>query len=338
MKHRARTLERMDDESLLALRFRDIEFPRSTGTVALHMRRLSRELRARGIRFRPHHWYAEEWFSPDGVPGIALPFYLAHPRLMRLERRFMQQVEGGNSRWLMRILRHETGHALDTAYRLRERKDWREVFGSPHERYPQDYRPRPASRRHVLHLGHWYAQSHPTEDFAETFAVWLKPNSDWRRSYASWPAWEKLRYVDELMRQLSTEPPRVTSRAHIEPLGKNQRTLAEHYREKLARQTDWCSEASDTLLLRVFTRRPPRAGLTRAATFLRARRRELLAGSQGAAEAYNLQQVLRIAIERADNMGLYLRGSQRDAMPHARWLLGSMARLFGERERPQLNL
>jgi hypothetical protein len=112
MKHRARTLERMDDESLLALRFRDIEFPRSTGTVALHMRRLWRELRARDIRFRPHYWYAEEWFSPDGVPGIALPFYLAHPRLMRLERRFMQQVEGGNSRWLMRILRHETGHVL----------------------------------------------------------------------------------------------------------------------------------------------------------------------------------------------------------------------------------
>ncbi|HWL61954.1 MAG TPA: putative zinc-binding metallopeptidase [Steroidobacteraceae bacterium] len=232
MKYRARTLDRMDDESLLALRFRDIEFPRSTGTVAVHMQRLARQLRARGIRFRPHYWYAEEWFSPDGVPGIALPFYLAHPRLMRLERRFMQQVEGGNSRWLLRILRHETGHALDTAYRLRERKDWREVFGSPHERYPQDYRPRPASRRHVLHLGHWYAQSHPTEDFAETFAVWLQPRARWRREYAGWPALRKLEYVDALMTEIARKRPLVRTRREVEPITHSTLTLAEHYRRK----------------------------------------------------------------------------------------------------------
>jgi hypothetical protein len=37
-------------------------------------------------------------------------------------------------------------------------------------------------------------------------------------------------------------------------------------------------------------------------------------------------------------MRLYLRGSQRDALPHARWLLASLARVLGERERPHLNL
>ena len=26
-----------------------------------------------------------------------------------------------------------------------------------------------------MHLDPWYAQSHPDEDFAETFAVWLTP-------------------------------------------------------------------------------------------------------------------------------------------------------------------
>ena len=338
VKRREPSWVRLSDEELLNKRFCDLRLSLRNTMVERHWRDVQNDLNRRGIRFRPHLWLSEEWFSPDGVPGIAVPFYMAHPRLMRLERHFMGEVEGGNANWLTRILRHEAGHALDNAFRLRRRKEWRRTFGNPSRPYPDVYRPRPASLDYVLHLGHWYAQSHPTEDFAETFAVWLKPNSDWRRSYASWPAWEKLRYVDELMRQLATEPPRVTSRAHIEPLGRNPRTLAEHYREKLARQTDWCSEASDTLLLRVFTRRPPRAGLTRAATFLRAHKRELLAGSCGADEAYNLQQVLRIAIERADNMDLYLRGSQRDAMPHARWLLGSMARLFGERERPQLNL
>ena len=152
------------------------------------------------------------------------------------------------------------------------------------------------------------------------------------------PAWDKLRYVDELMRELAAETPRVRNRIHIEPLSENRRTLAEHYREKLARQSDWCSEATDNLLLRVFTRRPAHRRLARAASFLRSRRRELLSTVGSIEDSYNLQQMLRIAIERADNMGLYLRGAQRDALPHARWLLESMARVFGERERPELNL
>jgi hypothetical protein len=308
---------RLSDTELLQMRFCDLRLQlRGTG-LETRLHRVHDEMARRGLGFRPHMWLAEEWFSPDGVPGIAVPFYLAHPRLIRLERRMMRQVEGGNQKWMMRILRHEVGHAID---------------------YPESYRARPGSRRYVQHLGDWYAQAHPTEDFAETFAVWLKPNSDWRRSYASWPAWDKLRYVDELMHELAAAPPLVTSRAHVEPLAHNRRTLAEHYREKLARQIEWCSEASDTLLLRVFTRRPARRGLARAAAFLRSRRRELLAGGVRNADAYNLQQVLRIAIERADELGLYLRGSQRDAVPHARWLLAGMARLFGERERPQLNL
>ena len=109
--------------------------------------RLYEELRLKGIRFRPHVWLSEEWFSPDGIPGIAMPFYLAHPRLQRLERRFMREVEGGNDKWLMRILRHETGHAIDTAFGLRRRKTWRDTFGKASHRYPSRYFPRPASRR-----------------------------------------------------------------------------------------------------------------------------------------------------------------------------------------------
>ena len=160
------------------------------------MREIRRDLQRRGMRFRPHVWLSEEWFSPDGVPGIAVPFYMAHPRLMRLERQFMDEVEGGNANWLTRILRHEIAHALDNAYRLRRRKEWRRVFGRASRPYPDIYRPRPASRDFVLHLGHWYAQSHPTEDFAETFAVWLQPKARWRREYQGWPALRKLEYVD----------------------------------------------------------------------------------------------------------------------------------------------
>ena len=331
---------RLSDEQLLGMRFCDLGLSLSDSPLERRLHRIYGELARRGIRFRPHMWLSEEWFSPDGVPGIAVPFYLAHPRLMRLERRMMREVEGGNGNWMMRILRHEAGHAIDTAYRLRRRARWREVFGPASLPYPERYRARPGSRRYVQHLGDWYAQSHPTEDFAETFAVWLKPNSDWRRTYASWPAWDKLRFVDETMRELASTAPLVRSRVHIEPLHENRRTLAEHYREKLARQNSWRSEAADNLLLRVFARRPVRRTAVRAAGFLRANRRLLLAGAtrDASADPYTLHQVLRIAIDRTEHLQLYLRGSQRAAIPHARWLLGSLARIFGERERPQLNL
>ena len=178
------------------------------------MQRLYRELSTRGIRFRPHCWLSQEWFSPDGIPGIAIPFYLAHRRLMSIERRFMREVEGGNRNWLMRILRHEAGHAIDSAYRLRRRAAWRDVFGPASLPYPDTYRPRPGSRRFVQHLGAWYAQAHPTEDFAETFAVWLKPHSPWRREYSGWPAYAKLEYIDELARRNRQKPSRWSSIAN----------------------------------------------------------------------------------------------------------------------------
>jgi hypothetical protein len=335
-----RSWARLPDAELLQLRFCDLKLQLDGTPLQRRLQRVYGELERRGIGFRPHMWLSEEWFSPDGVPGIAVPFYLAHPRLMRLERRMMRQVEGGNANWMMRIMRHEVGHAIDSAYRLRRRARWREVFGPASLPYPDSYRARPGSRRFVRHLGDWYAQSHPTEDFAETFAVWLKPNSDWRRTYASWPAWEKLSFVEEIMRDIAVQPPLVRRHVQIEPLGTNRRTLATHYHDKLARLGDWRSEAADVLLLRVFVRQPARRGAARAAVFLRGHRRELLTGTQRItdADSYTLHQVLRLAIDRSDNMQLYLRGSQRNALPHARWLLGSLARLLGEKERPQLTL
>ena len=162
---------------------------------------LEAELAERGMVFRPHFWLSDEWFTPDGVPGIAIPFYLAHPRLARLEREQMLEVEGGTPSWCMRILRHELGHAIDNAYMLRRRRRRQALFGSSSIDYPEFYTPKPYSRSFVLHIDNWYAQSHPDEDFAETFAVWLNPRSDWRRRYQDWPALKKLEYMDELMKR-----------------------------------------------------------------------------------------------------------------------------------------
>ncbi|MDE2252505.1 MAG: hypothetical protein KGL25_13990, partial [Gammaproteobacteria bacterium] len=142
----ARGWTRLDDEQLLNLRLCDLPLRLEGTAVHARIRRLYRELAARGLAFRPHAWLAEDWFSPDGVAGFAVPFYLAHPRLTRLERKMTGVVEGSNANWQMRILRHEAGHAIDSAYRLRRRARWRALFGPSSKHYPRYYRPNPASR------------------------------------------------------------------------------------------------------------------------------------------------------------------------------------------------
>jgi hypothetical protein len=330
----------MSDEQLLGLRFCDLKLKIERSPVARRVRRLYRELDKRQIGFRPHVWLSEEWFSPDGVPGIAVPFYLAHPRLERLERRMMRNVEGGSAESAMRILRHEAGHAIDTAYRLRRRKRWREIFGPASLPYPDTYRARPGSRRYVQHLGEWYAQAHPCEDFAETFAVWLKPNSSWRRTYAQWPAFHKLEFVDELLENVRGTRAPVRNREVVEPLRENTHTLADHYRRKLRRYSMYRRTVTDHLLERVFTVERLNARARRASTFLRAHALHLVNATMRElhAERYSVEQILRIIVERAEKLGVWVRGSRRDALRHARWMLVYLTRLYAQGESPRLSL
>jgi len=169
---------------------------------------LYRELSLKQLIFKPVCFLADEWFVPVGIPAIGIPFYLAHNRLRRIERKIILDVEGGTKKTFMQLLRHETGHAFCYAYQLNKRRKWIKLFGSPLKDYPDTYRPRPYSRSHVTHLDNWYAQSHPDEDFAETFAVWLTPRSNWKSQYRHWKALEKLEYVDALMRTLANKAPK----------------------------------------------------------------------------------------------------------------------------------
>src|SRR5579871_3262114 len=255
---------RLSDDQLLRLRMCDLHLDLRRSPLRRYVERLYEELDDRGIRFRPHVWLSNDWFSPDGVPGIAVPFYLAHPRLRRLARKMTREIEGSNANWLQRILRHEAGHAIDSAFRLRRRAHWRTIFGPASRPYRARYRARPASRHHVQHLGEWYAQSHPTEDFAETFAVWLAPRSGWQRRYASWPAIRKLNFVQQFAGEAAGDRPPVRSRAHIEPIRENQRTLADYYRAKLARERTRRGLLADRMLGRVFQQQPGRRALTAA--------------------------------------------------------------------------
>ncbi len=332
--------ESLSDEQLLSLRFCDLRLTIEGTELERSIDRLYGELDARGIRFRPHCWLAQEWFSPDGVPGIAIPFYLAHRRLTGLERRFMREVEGGNRNWLMRILRHEAGHALDSAYRLRRRRRWREVFGPASLPYPDAYRPRPGSRRFVQHLGAWYAQAHPTEDFAETFAVWLKPHSPWRREYRGWPAFAKLEFIDGLAAQIGRQPPLVADRSTIEEVADDTRTLRDHSEQKFSRYRMPRRTGADELLLKVFTSIPRTRATPKAASVVREYRNALRQDivRSGAFSEYLVHQVLRLVIDRCEALNLYLAGPRRALRPHLLWLIARLADSFEERQLPRVAL
>jgi len=104
--------ETWEDERLLDQRLCDLRLQLRHSPVEPLIRQVLKELRAKGLRFRPHFWIADDWFTPDGVPGVAIPFYVVHPRLARIEQSFMLEVEGGTPEWGLRILRHEVGHAI----------------------------------------------------------------------------------------------------------------------------------------------------------------------------------------------------------------------------------
>src|SRR3989449_2447493 len=143
---------RMSDEELLDVRICDLALSIEGTPLEQRVKRLYLELDKRWIGFKPHVWLSNEWFSPDGIPGFAIPFYLAHPRLIKLERRQMLEVEGSSEAECMRILRHEAGHAIDNAFRLHARSTWTNTFGSYRVKYPEWYQPQPGSRDYVFNL------------------------------------------------------------------------------------------------------------------------------------------------------------------------------------------
>jgi hypothetical protein len=304
--HRTVDLGGASDEELLDLRLSELPVRLEGSLLAPRIARLRRELAGRGIALVPRVWLSEEFFTPDRTLGFAVPFYLAHPRLMRLERAQMLECEGAGEAECRRILRHEAGHVLDEAYAFHARPRYRELFGNPSRPYPAAYRPRVDSRNHVVNLAGWYAQSHPVEDFAETFAVWLNPYADWRVTYANWPAIAKLEYVDGLMREVAGVPPRDLDTGEVDPIASLRHTLRDHYAAKRAHFA-WTWPANyDGDMRRVFSDDPKDADAPPAARYLRRMRsllRTRVAEGTGI-PAYVIDQLLRQMIARAQALGL----------------------------------
>ncbi|PYS49675.1 MAG: hypothetical protein DMG13_22885 [Acidobacteria bacterium] len=307
-------LERLTDRQLLDLHLCDLPL-RIRGTpLEQRIKKLYRELDARALDFRPHVWLSEEWFTPDGVAGFAIPFYLAHPRLIKLERSQMLEVEGAGESECMRILRHEAGHAIDNAYRLHSRRVWTDTFGSYRVPYPEFYQPQPGSRDYVFNLDAWYAQAHPAEDFAETFAVWLKPGGRWRRQYEGWGAMRKLEYIDHLMGELSGKSPSLNSRREVDSLPALTKTLREHYQKKRAYYTIHWPASHERNLYRIFSAEPRHRSFPSAAQFLRQIRRDIcdIVARGTGVHHYTINHIVRHIIVRCRELNLHLALSEEE--------------------------
>ncbi|MCX6356682.1 MAG: hypothetical protein NT045_02200 [Candidatus Aureabacteria bacterium] len=211
---------------------------------------LYHELDAAGIRFHPRCYLSNGWGCPDLVPLIGIPFHLARPDLMRLHREMGYDVEDPAT--VLRLLRHEAGHALCYAYRLYLRRAWRETFGPFHKAYVDHYIPNPFSREHVIYGKHYYAQKHPDEDFAEAFAVWLAPRSGWRTQYAGTAAAGKILLVDTLMKEIGSLPPLVRGGAEDCPVKEMPFTLLEFYGTSPGEHRRKASAYMDDVLSHVF--------------------------------------------------------------------------------------
>jgi hypothetical protein len=246
-------------------------------TVERYVHQVYRELERKGLkRFRPACYLTDEWGCPSGEPVIGIPFYLADAKLAALERE-MNDLE--DEREILMYLRHEAGHAFNYAYELYKSEEWRDVFGPFRRPYRENYRPVPFSRRYVRHIAGWYAQKHPDEDFAETFAVWLTPRSGWRRKYRGWGALRKLQYVDRLARQLGeSEPRRLAGEADV-TVEQMETTVEEFYRGQSPDEAQAIAElALDSDLADIFVKQAPRRrkGIRPAAELLAENRKAIV--------------------------------------------------------------
>jgi hypothetical protein len=223
------------------------------------IRRIFFELKMKKILFRPKFYLTDTWGCPDKVPAIGIPFYYADPVLSEIEDELRGEVEDAHE--LLMTLRHETGHAINYAYRLYESDAWKEVFGNFSEPYRDFFLPNPRSRDFVRHLyqqvgpfaGRIYAQKHPDEDFAETFAVWLTPQSNWRQKYRHWGALRKLKLVDGLMKEIGGRKPLVTNGGLFHPISELDLTLLEYYRKNEERYRAKAQGYVDDVLLEIFS-------------------------------------------------------------------------------------
>jgi hypothetical protein len=312
--------ESFPEESLLALKLCELGLRLEDSDLIAYVKEVYAELDACGLSFHPPAYLADEWFTPDGDPLIGVPFFLANPRLKKLEEKMCREVEGGTKDSFKRLFRHECGHAFNYAYLFHSQKRWQELFGPFSKEYCDTYMYRPYSKSFVRHLDNWYAQCHPDEDFAETFAVWLTPDSNWRQKYQGWKALEKLEYVDKIMQEIKDRPPLVKRSRKYYSIANLKVTLARYYQHKKTIYQQDYPDFHDSDLRKIFViQDKARSFLTgysgqtfiphkKASVFLRRWRRSLIESVVlwTGGKKFIVERLLAALIKRCAELDLYL--------------------------------
>lgn len=296
--------ENLKDEELLDFRLCDFHLNIKGTELEIYVQQLYRELTQKNIIFHPACYLADEWLCPDLEPVIGIPFYLAHPRLKKIEHKIMLDVEGETKSSCMRLLRHEAGHTINYAYRLYRRKRWKELFGLFSKDYPEKYRFRPYSKGYVRHLEDWYAQYHPDEDFAETFAVWLTPKSKWREEYLGWKALEKLEYVDHLMKEISNKQSLIKTGKKLWQVSRLTLKLKTYYRRKRKLYEEEYPDFHDSNLKKIFC---PTVTAGKASSFLKHHQKQILdnVSMWTGEKKYIINRIIKDLIKRCNELNLY---------------------------------
>jgi hypothetical protein len=300
--------ESLSDEELLQMKIRNLGLTIHGSPLEPMIKNLYGELDDKGIKFHPPSYLADEWLCPDRQPIMGIPFVLAHQRLRNLEQKMMFEVEGASEDSCMKLLRHETGHVLNYAYKLYRKTRWRQLFGSFNSRYSNSYYYQPYSKRFVVNLEDNYAQAHPDEDFAETFAVWLNPRIAWQKKYNGWPVIKKLRYIDTLFKKIpdkplvmigQQKPPWAASRMTS--------TLSAYYERKRRLLGEDFKGFYDDALVKLFSQKHTKPPWEKASKILRKNRLQLVNNiSKGSGHRkYDIHQLINKLIYRCDALNLY---------------------------------
>jgi len=299
----------LSENQLLDKRVTDLQLTIQGTATERFIKRFYQELDAKGLVFHPPCFLANEWFCPYSIPVIGIPFYLAHRKLRALEDKYILEVEGGTQEEFMQLIRHEAGHAYSYAYHLYKKARWRKFFGSVAQEYPDTYRPRPYSRAYVVHLENWYAQSHPDEDFAETFATWLTPGFDWKKRYRGWKALEKLEYVDQLMKQIAGKPAKKQPLFRPKDHDGLRVKLKTYYKRKTKDFEEDYPDFYDRDLNRLFTKNSEERGDLKAFRYLKNNHVRIVktVSFWTRERKYPIDQLLEGLRHRCKELGLYVR-------------------------------
>lgn len=268
------------------------------------VQKLYNELEEAGMKFKPPCYLSDEWGCPHGIPAIGIPFYLVDHNLSKIEKEMMMDLEGENEDEMMKLLRHEAGHAFNYAYQLYRTPTWRRIFGKISQPYSDNYRPNPFSKKYVKHLDNWYAQKHPDDDFAETFAVWITPDSNWDRRYKGWGAYKKLEYVSKLTKRYGSKEPKVTSIFYDVPVEEMDMTLQDYYAQRLEEMEDQFPARFDADLQEIFKKDHEKS--QSADEFIKDHRNEIenTISDWTGEKKYIIRMLLRELIDRAEQLDL----------------------------------